>query len=341
MKMYSLKSICFFSLSLLLVLSSKSQIINIDTAAIRADLASMDKDSLLKELKGMLDSSGKQKSFFSAYLSVSNRLFSSTNNAFNAQQTTSGAAILPSVSYYHKSGLGITSTAYLRPGTTSAGLYQMALTPSYDFIGNKSMAGISYTRYVKTNPANSFTTPYDNEVYGYLQLRKTWIRPSLTLGWAEGSYTDVSTVPVRISGNTIWITDTSKITINDFSVIAGISHSFNFSDVLAHGDMLTILPQLSLIGGVQQYNTTPLSRNLGFGIRTKLEDLQRVRERYNFRSSSATSSFMLQTAAASINLSWYKGAFSFSGGYFAGYYFQSATSSRWGHIFNLSLGLTF
>lgn len=341
MKMRSFRILSFVSLLLLFGFASSAQLTSIDTASIRADLSSMDKDSLLKELKGMLDSSGKQKSFFSAYLSVSNRLFSSTNNAFNAQQTSSSAAIIPSVSYFHKSGLGFTSTAYLRPGTTSSGLYQAALTPSYDFIGDKSMAGLSYTRYVKTDPTNSFTTPYDNEIYGYFQLRKTWIRPSLTLGWAEGSYKDVSTIPVSVRGNTIWITDTSRITINDFSVIAGVSHSFNFLDVLANGDMLTVLPQLSLIGGIQQYNTTPLSRNMGYGPRSKLEDLDRVRERYNFRSSSTTSSFMLQTAAASLNLSWYKGAFSFSGGYFLGYYFQSGTSNQWGHIFNLSLGLTF
>ncbi|MEY2647581.1 MAG: hypothetical protein RL282_294 [Bacteroidota bacterium] len=341
MKMTSFRSFTFVSLFLLLGFHSSAQLTKIDTAAIRADLSLMDKDSLLKELKGMLDSSGNQKSFFSATVSVSNRLFSSTNNAFNAQQTSSGAAILPSVSYYHKSGLGMTSTAYVRPGTSAAGLYQMAFTPSYDFIGSKSMAGISYTRYLKTDPTNSFATPYDNEVYGYFQMRKTWIRPSLTLGWAEGSYKDVSTIPVSVRGNTIWVTDTSRITINDFSVIAGISHSFNFSDVLANGDMLTVLPQLSLIGGIQQYNSTPLSRNMGYGPRSKLEDLERVRERYNFRSSSTTSNFMLQTAAASLNLSWYKGAFSFSGGYFMGYYFQSATSSQWAHIFNLSVGITF
>ena len=341
MKMNSFRSLFFVSIFFLLSQHALSQGLTIDTTAIRAELASMDKDSLLKEIKGMLDSSGNQKSFFSAYISVSNRLFSSTNNAFNAQQTSSGAAILPSVSYYHKSGLGITSTAYLRPGTSAAGLYQMALTPSYDYIGDKSIAGISYTRYVKTDPLNSFTTPYDNEVYGYFQLRKTWLRPSLTMGWAEGSYKDASIIPVRVSGNTILIRDTSRITINDFSLIAGISHSFKFSDVLANDDMLTILPQISLIGGVQQYNSTPLSRNFGYGPRTKQEDLARVRERYNFRSSSTTSSFMLQTAAASLNVSWYKGAFSLSGGYFMGYYFQSATSSKWGHIFNVSVGLTF
>lgn len=332
----------FLSLSFLLfVLFVHAQDKGIDTAALRADLAMMDRDSLLKELRGMLDSTGRNKSFFSAYLSVSNRLFSTINNAFNAQQTTSNAAFTPSLSYYHKSGLGIGTTAYLRPGGDSAGLYQLALSPSYDHVGEKTMYGLSYTRYLKTDPSNTFTTPYDNEVYAYFQLRKTWVRPSLTMGWAEGSYKDISTVPIRVSGNTIYIVDTSNIIINDFSLIAGLSHSFSFNDVLTSGDMLTLLPQISLIGGIQQFNTQTLSRGLIYGNRTKLDDLDRVRERYNLRSSSTSSPFTLQTAALSMNLSWYKGAFSISGGYFAGYYFQSATSSQWSHIFNASVGLTF
>lgn len=330
-----------FIVSLFFNFSAFSQNVVIDTAAIRADLASMNKDSLVRELKGLFDSSAKTKSFFATYLSVSNRLFSNINNALNTQQTSSNVAITPSVSYYHKSGLGINTTAYLRPTSVSGGLYQMAITPSFDHIGNKTMYGISYTKYAKIDASNTFVTPYDDEVYGYIQDRMTWLRPSLTLGWASGSYNDISVIPIRVSGNVILVKDTSKITINDFSSILGVSHSFKFSDVFSNGDMLTIMPQISIIGGIQQYQAESISVGFSFGIRTKEDDLKRIRERYNLRSASTVSSFMLQTAAASLNLSWYKGAFSFSGGYFAGYYFQSATNTQWGHIFNVSLGLTF
>jgi hypothetical protein len=330
-----------FIFCLLFSFKASSQQVVIDTVALRADLAAMDKDSLVRELRGMLDSTGKSKSFFSANLSVSNRLFSNINNALNAQQTSANVAITPSVSYYHKSGLGINTTAYFRPTNASGGLYQAAITPSYDHIGEKTMYGLSYTHYLKIDGTNSFITPYDNEIYGYIQERKTWLRPSLTVGWAGGSYRDISTFPIRINGNVILVTDTTKITINDFSTILGFSHSFKFMDVFAGDDLLTIVPQISIIGGIQQYETESLSAGINFGIRTKENDLKRIRERYNLRSTSSTSPFILQTAAASLNVSWYKGAFSFSGGYFAGYYFQSATSSQWGHIFNVSLGLTF
>lgn len=336
-----MRSLFLLSALFLSSLISFAQEVIIDTAALKADLAMMDRDSLLKELRGMLDSSGNKKSFFSANFSVSNRLFSNTNNAFNAQQTSSNAAFTPSLTYFHRSGLGIGATAFVRPGGDSSGLYQIALTPSYDHVGEKAMYGISYTRYLKTDPANTFTTPYDNELYAYFQWRKSWLRPSLTLGWAEGSYRDISRIPIRVGGNSIFIVDTSRIIINDFSLIAGISHTFSFNDVLTRDDMLTLLPQFSLIGGIQQFNTQTLSRGLIFGNRTRLDDLLRIRERYNFRSSSTSSPFTLQTAAVSINLSWYKGAFSISGGYFAGYYFQSGTSTQWSHIFNASVGFTF
>ena len=78
-----------------------------DTLALKAELSSMKNDSLINELRSMLDSAGRNQSFFSINISASNRLFSTKNNAFNSQQSNAGViAILPSVSYIHKSGLG-------------------------------------------------------------------------------------------------------------------------------------------------------------------------------------------------------------------------------------------
>jgi len=54
---------------------------------------------------------------------------------------------LPSVSYIHKSGLGFSATGYVRGIDATPSLYQMALSPSYDHIGEKSMFGVSYTYY--------------------------------------------------------------------------------------------------------------------------------------------------------------------------------------------------
>jgi hypothetical protein len=311
----------------------------LDTLALKAELSSMKNDSLLNELRSMLDSAGRNQSFFSINISASNRLFSTKNNAFNSQQSNAGViAILPSVSYIHKSGLGFSATGYVRGIDATPSLYQMALSPSYDHIGEKSMFGVSYTYYNKKEQVSTAVTPYDHEVYAYLQHRKSWLRPSLALGWAEGQYQDVSTIPIRLNGNYYWIKDTSNVMLNDLSVTASISHSFSFSEVLGKKDMLLIAPQLSLIGGMQSYST--VSRSTVMGTRTREIELERIRKLYNV-SSTDISSFTLQTAAFSTNFSWYRKAFSISAGYFFAYYFNSSISNRTAHIFNLSTGLTF
>jgi len=79
------------------------------------DFSFLKNDSLINELRGMLDSLCTQKSFFSVTTSFSNRLFSTNNNVLNAQQSSTGAtAFIPSVAYFHKSGLGISIMGYVR-----------------------------------------------------------------------------------------------------------------------------------------------------------------------------------------------------------------------------------
>ena len=311
----------------------------LDTMALKAELYSMKNDSLINELRSMLDSAGRNQSFFSLNLSASNRLFSTKNNAFNSQQSNAGViAIVPSVSYFHKSGFGLSATGFVRGIDATPSLYQMAISPSYDHIGEKAMYGISYTYYNKNAQLSTSVTPYDHEVYTYVQHRKSWLRPALALGWAEGQYQDVSTIPIKLNGNYFWIKDTSNVMINDFSLSASISHPFSFSDLLGKSDMLMIAPQLSLIGGMQSYST--VSRSTVLGTRMREIELERIRKLYNV-SSTEISSFTLQTAAFSTNVSWYRKAFSISAGYFFAYYFDSSMSNRTAHIFNLSTGLTF
>ena len=69
-------------------------------------------DSLLVDLKSLLDSFEFKKSFVSINVTLSNALFSLRNDNFNAQQAyTSKLSMTPSLSYYHRSGLGVTGAA--------------------------------------------------------------------------------------------------------------------------------------------------------------------------------------------------------------------------------------
>ena len=323
-----------------------AQVSKFDENELKAELDQLKGDSLMDELKSLLGTMYKPESFFSANLAYSNRLFSTKNNALNAQQAVSGqAAFLPSVSYFHKSGFGLTATGFVRSIDKKPSFYQMAMSPSYDYIGKKIITGISYTNYIKTVSNNLLSTPFTHEVYAYAQLRKTILRPFLAFGWASGSYKDVSEIPLRIRGEDILVLDTSKVELNDFSTILGVSHTFTFQKLFAKDDMLTFVPSLNMIAELQNYKTIPLS----IGVLKDLDededddddvDIERIRKRFNLNPKTL-SKFSFQTLAFSANANWYKSSYSVSAGYFMGYYFNNVSTSKFAHFFNLTLGVTF
>lgn len=334
-----LKCVFILTLSVISSLSSIGQVSSVDSITVAEELSTLKNDSLLTELRLLLDSMDQPGSFFSVNTSVSNRLFSTKNYAFNSQQTNLGVtAFMPSLAYVHRSGLGISATGYVRNIAGSLSFYQTAISPSYDKITKKLMYGASYAYYIKKQDPNALVTPYTHELYAYIQERKTWLRPSLAMGWATGSYQDISSYTDTRFGIPILVRDTSRISLSDLSLSASVSHTFSFQRVFSKKAILTILPQLSLIGGFQSYTSVTKS-SVGVN-RPREEQIRRVRRLYRISSSSG-SSMSLQTAAFSTNLSWYKGPVSLSAGYFIGYYFVNNTGSRFAHLFNLSAGLTF
>lgn len=316
-----------------------AQELNFDTAALKKELKDMNTDELIAELRSIMDSMGKPSSFLSLNVGMSNSLFSARNNAFNANQSGSSAtAFMPSVSYFHKSGFGLGATGFMRSFSAAPVIYQTAITPSYDHFGKKLLYGISYSYYLKSENPSVTTTHYDQDVYAYLQFRKLWLRPAIAAGWGAGSYKDASFIPIKISGDEVLIMDTSLVKINDYSLSLSVSHNFNFTDLLSGNDVLAITPQLSLIGGLHQFNSQTLTR-MFYGKRFKESELERIRKRYN--TSRSETSIALETAAFSLNISWFKGAFSLNTGYFLGYYFDPNASRRISHIFNTGIGFTF
>ena len=330
----------FFSIVFFINLSTQyvSAQVNNTTIDAAMDLSSLKNDSLLSELRMLLDSMNKPKSFFSANLSLSNKLFSAKNNAFNYQQsTTSSVAFLPSLSYYNKSGLGLALTTYFRSNGQQSSFYQTAITPSFDKINRKVMYGVSYSYYLKSSSTSA--TPYVNEIYGYFQGRKTWIRPALSLGWANGNYNDISVIPININGNSRFITDTSNVKLTDISISAGISHSFSLNKLFSKIDLLSITPQISIIAGKQQFTTTSNRPFPEFKDRNVI--LDRVRKIYKVPSTTSTSNASVQTLASSLNVSYIIQSISISSGYYMGFYINGTPGNRVSHIFNLGLGLTF
>lgn len=342
-------SFCFVFMVFQAVPSSVfAQVSKFDENELKSELDLLKDDSLMNELKSLLGSVYKPESFFSANLAYSNRLFSTKNNALNAQQARTGqAALLPSVSYFHKTGFGLTTTGFMRNIDGRPNFYQLAISPSYDYIGKKVITGVSYTNYIKTATNSLLSTPFTHEVYAYAQLRKSIVRPFIALGWASGSYEDVTIRAIRDRGNNILVSDTSKVFLNDFSTIFGLSHTFSFQSVLTKNDLVTFVPSLNLIAELQNYKVTPI----GFGVIGDLNDdeedededrvdIERIRKRFNLNPQTV-SKFSLQTIAFSANANWYKSSYSVTAGYFMGYYFNSLNTSKFAHFFNLTVGVTF
>jgi hypothetical protein len=331
----------FFAFASMISKTSFAQEKQLDTTRIKEELALFKNDSLINDLRGMLDSLRSPKSFFSISTSFSNRLFSANNNVFNAQQSTTGAtAFIPSVAYVHKSGIGFSSMAYIRNFNNAVSWYQTALTPSYDKVSPSVLYGISYSYYLKGKLKDTGRiSPFDHDVYAYVQGRKTWLRPSISVGYGDGNYTDTYMVQRRMrNGMVQTFSDTYKVHIRDLSISTGVSHSFTKSSVLVKNDMFSFVPQISIVTGMQ--STSSQSTTSSERFRNEQEDQKRIQEFYRMAQNTG-SGFGIRTAAFSANLSWFKNAFSLSTGYFLGYYFKSTATNKFSNIFNITAGVTF
>jgi hypothetical protein len=311
----------------------------IDTMPIPGTIPSIDSllsdEALLADLRSLLDSMGIRKSFFSVDLGVGNRLFSLRNNSFNAQQVAENrVSFTPSLSYYHKSGLGVSATAFMSAFDGKASFYQYAFSPSYDFLNSKQVAfGFSYTYYLTRDDLSFYATPFRHELYGYVRGRKGWLRPGFNAGWASGSYRQASQLDTIIFGVPRRITDTSTVDLTDLAFGFSASHHIDLDDIFRKGDGLTIIPMAMLTVGAQTYDLQ--SKTTVFSGRR----LRYVSRRYNTTDFENTG-LRFQSVSFSLNASYFISKLSVSGGYFLNYFIPD-TDQKFTHVFSLSAGITF
>jgi hypothetical protein len=305
-----------------------------DTAQLQTDSLSIDED-MLADLRFLLDSMKIRKSFFSVDLSVGNRLFSIRNINFNAQQISSTRiSFMPSVTYYHKSGLGINATAFLSSFDSRPSFYQYAFSPSYDYLNSKVLSfGLSYTYYLTRDDLTVYATPFKHELYGYLRSRKGWLRPGISMGWATGTYMDVKQLDTVIFGIPRRFVDTSLIGLKDFSMTFSAAHYFDFENLFNKGDGFSIVPTIMLVTGAQNY-TSDSKTTLFSGTR-----LRNITRRYSYETTNKTG-LRFQSLAATLNASYFIDKLSLSAGYFISYYIPES-DMPFSHIFSLTAGLTF
>lgn len=216
-------------------------------------------DSLLADFDDYMDSIYARKSFFSVALTAGSGLFSyeKSNSVFF---TTKRKLILsPMVGYYHKSGLGLTTSAYMIPDNKQLNVYQYAVTPSYDLIKKKYSAGMAYTRFFVKDSLNFFTTPIQNESFAYFSYKDWIVRPTISFSYGWGNHTSYEKKKIKVlkkrskNSRSLYVIERTDETVRDISMIFSLKKDFNFHGLLSAGDYLSITPVVLLNMGTLQY----------------------------------------------------------------------------------------
>ena len=290
-----------------------------------------------------LDSLSHPKSFVSASVGIGNRSFSLKNNALNSQEsTTRQLSLTPSLGYYHKSGLGLTATAYAAQLNSRFLFYQYALTPSYDYINPTFSAGLSYTRYFGKDTSALTTSPYDHDLYAYLSFKRHNWRYGLAAGYAAGSFNDKLTyADSLLRFNTVlqkyqWVhynkTVESYNHLKDFSLSASVRRDFHWDHIFDKDDDLSLNLTAYLMAGSSHINT---DTHIDFS--KKHLALGKFKRSYQNADGNA---FQIQSTAFSAGLYYAIGNINIMPTWFIDYYFQESTQ-KFTQVFSFTLAYDF
>ncbi|RTL59868.1 MAG: hypothetical protein EKK37_03210 [Sphingobacteriales bacterium] len=303
-------------------------------------------DTLMKEFNAFVDSITATKSYFDFSAGFSNRIFSLRNNAFNSQQVNSMKfTFTPTLSYINKTGLGVSFSSFLIFDGGNSGFYQHAISPSYDNVKNDNVAfGLSFTHYIVNNTKSYNTTPFNNEVYGYIIGKKGWLQPGLAAGWAGGNYSEIYSKDtfrlVTVGGITrsvkFTIRDTVKTSIKDISVTGSLQHEFEWSNLFNGDDQFTFTPILMLSAGSQDYS---IKQSASISL-TKFP----IRLRRLAKIANGNTGFKFQSAGLFLSGNYTTGKFYISPQYYLDYYLPNDLQKgekRLNGFFNVTVGVTF
>jgi hypothetical protein len=234
---------------------------------------SIDYDELFRDFDAFMDSILTPRSYFLSSLSLAKGYYSFESKSSSLITTSKKLTYTPTLGYYHKDGLGITATGYVINDEKNLNLYQVGLSPSFDYLKNKDLAtGISYTRFFTKDSLPFYTTPIQNELYAYFTYRKWWLRPSLSLSYGWGSRTDyeqreelLQDLRLRRRGFT-YINTTESV--SDFSIMASVRHDFYWLDIFSNNDHIRLTPQVSFTSGTQKFGFNQSSSTYGTLLRS-------------------------------------------------------------------------
>jgi hypothetical protein len=293
-------------------------------------------DSMLKEdaFFNMIKEALKPKTYFLVSAALGNSYFSVNNKRIGASQLESKLVFTPEVAYYHKTGLGISATAFLTSFNGKSDFYQFGLTPFYSLMNNKKIAAtISYTRFFRRDGYEDAATPIQNDLYGSVYLKKPWLEPGISLGFSGGRHTDYRKIDTVFFGTRRVFTDTVKTTIRSFSISVFVQHSFEYLNVLDKDDGISIEPKLMINAGINRYTEKHYNPYSAFfkRILQRRQSLGRLQE---------DTPFELQSIAGSLNINYLIGDFGFEPQVYLDYYLPES-DKKFTCIYSFSISYSF
>ncbi len=304
--------------------------------------ASLDSLKELDLLLGLLDSADKPTSNFDLNLGIGNKLFSQRNNSVNATQAqVNQLYYTPSVGYHHKSGLGLSVTPYIANDNGAVKIYQTALTPSYDYSGKSISASLSYSHYFADTKAYNSNSTFQDDWYASVRYKKWIVQPTIAIGYTTGIFYESNTTDTVINARRIIYNDSTKNSIKDFSLNAGIEHSFEFENLFSKNDGLSITPQIILSAGSEKYSSTRLNKVLYPALNQFLQKRAAKKGKVISRTQSDNTPFTIQSLAFSLSADYSIGKFSISPNVYSDYYLPPTTEKRLNTVFSISFGYYF
>ncbi|HWR33394.1 MAG TPA: hypothetical protein VN451_07710, partial [Chitinophagaceae bacterium] len=243
-------------------------------------------DDLFQDFDSFMDSILSPHSYFLASLSVNKGYYSfQTKSLTTLIEPSRKLTYSPTLAYYHKSGIGITGTSSIINDGDNMNLYQLAVTPSFDYLKNKSFAtGVSFTRFFTKDSLPFYTSPLENELYGYFTYRKLWLRPTVAASYGWGSRSDykkresvIQDLRLRRNGFTFINTEES---VSDFSLMLSLRHDFYWLDVLTYNDHIRFTPQITFTSGTQKFGFNQSSSTYATVVRSGSNVLYSTEEIY-------------------------------------------------------------
>jgi len=233
----------------------------------------LDYETLFSDFEMFMDSLLQPRSYLMGSISAAKGYYNFEGKGTSTISAVQKLTYNPAVSYFHKTGLGLTTTGYLVDDDVNLNFFQFSITPSFDYIQNRNfVTGFSFTRFFTRDSLPFYTTPLQNELYLYFSYRKSWIKPTLAASYGWGSRTDykkryslIQDLRLRRNGFT-YINTTESV--SDFSLVTSVRHDFYWLDIFTSKDHVRFTPQVSFTSGTQKFGFNQSSNTYATVLRT-------------------------------------------------------------------------